>query len=113
MAKRKSSTFERLTSGKINRKQRKELMRRIYADDPGLEIVHRHLALLWFSEVGRDMSRWKAAPCLVSWLAISGSRVFWRGARKAHNRDGHLFRMAACSLDRSATPLGDYMCRIN
>jgi len=44
MAKRKQSTFERLTNGKLNRKQRKELIRRIHADDPGLEIVHPHSA---------------------------------------------------------------------
>jgi hypothetical protein len=43
MAKRKQSTFERLTSGKLNRKQRKDLGRRLRADDPGLEIVHRNV----------------------------------------------------------------------
>jgi hypothetical protein len=31
---------------------------------------------------------------------------------KAHNRAGQLFRMAAYSLDRSATPLGDYLRRM-
>lgn len=81
---------------------------------PGLEF----LALLLFSEVGRDMSRWKTAARFVSWLAlcpdndISGGRVLWRGSRKAHNRAGQLFRMAAYSLDRSATPLGDYLRRM-
>jgi len=81
---------------------------------PGMEF----LALLLFSEVGRDMSRWKTAACFVSWLAlcpdndISGGRVLWRGARKAHNRAGQLFRMAAYALDRSATPLGDYLRRM-
>jgi transposase len=44
MAKRKLSTFERLTNGKLNRKQRKELTRRLCAEDPGLEIVHRNAA---------------------------------------------------------------------
>jgi transposase len=49
---------------------------------PGLEF----LALLLFSEVGRDMSRWKTAACFVSWLAlcpdndISGGRVLWQSA---------------------------------
>jgi len=58
------------------------------------------------------------AACFVSWLAlcpdndISGGRVLGRGARKAHNRAGQLFRMAAYSLDRSATPLGDYLRRM-
>ncbi|MBV8550810.1 MAG: hypothetical protein JOY54_05885 [Acidobacteriaceae bacterium] len=45
MARRKEqSTFERLSSGKLNRKQRKELIRRIEAEDPGLEIVYRNAA---------------------------------------------------------------------
>ena len=39
MAKRKRSTFERLT-GPLNRKQRRELGRRLAAADPGLRIVH-------------------------------------------------------------------------
>ena len=41
---RKRSTFERLMSGKLNRKQRKEFARRLCSDDPGLEIVHPHAA---------------------------------------------------------------------
>jgi hypothetical protein len=40
MAKRKMSTFERLHSGKLNRRQRKELQQRLGAENPGLEIVH-------------------------------------------------------------------------
>jgi len=44
MAKREKSTFERLTSGRLNRKQRRELQRRLYSDDPGLEVVHRNAA---------------------------------------------------------------------
>jgi transposase len=45
MAKRKKqSTFERLRSGTLNRKQRKELTRRVCADHPGLEVVHRDVA---------------------------------------------------------------------
>src|ERR1700730_4698085 len=40
MKKRKNSTFERLQSGKLNRKQRKELQQRLYSADPGLEIVN-------------------------------------------------------------------------
>ena len=45
MAKRKQqSTFERLTSGKLNRKQRKELIRKIEVEDPGLQIIHQNVA---------------------------------------------------------------------
>jgi transposase len=44
MAKRKKSTFERLTKGKLNHKERKEFQRRLQSDDPGLEVVHPHAA---------------------------------------------------------------------
>ena len=40
MARRKKSTFERLTTGSLNRKQRRDLGRRLVSDDPGLRILH-------------------------------------------------------------------------
>jgi transposase len=76
------------------------------------------MVLTLFSEVGRDMSRWPAAGHFVSWLAlcpdndISGGRVPWRGMRKVQNRAGHLFRLAAFTLHRDQTPMGDYLRRM-
>jgi transposase len=58
MAKRKQSTCERLMSGRLNRKQRKELTRRIRSDDPGLEIVHQHVAGI---DIGNE-SHYVAVP---------------------------------------------------
>ena len=40
MAKRKMSTFERLKHGKLNRKQRRELIRQINSENSGLAVVH-------------------------------------------------------------------------
>jgi transposase len=59
MAKRKLSTFERLRSGKLNRTQRKELTRRICSDDPGLEVVHQHVAGI---DVGNESHYVAVAP---------------------------------------------------
>jgi transposase len=76
------------------------------------------MVLTLFSEVGRDMSRWKTAGHFVSWLAlcpdndITGGRVAWRGMRRVHNRAGALFRMAAYSLHHDQTPMGDYLRRM-
>ena len=76
------------------------------------------MVLTLFSEVGRDMSRWKTAGQFVSWLAlcpdndISGGRVLWRGRRRVHNRAGDLFRMAAYTLHHDKSPLGDYLRRM-
>lgn len=81
---------------------------------PGLMLM----VLTLFSEVGRDMSRWKTAGQFVSWLAlcpdndITGGRVAWRQMRKVHNRAGELFRMAAYSLHHDRSPLGDYLRRM-
>jgi transposase len=81
---------------------------------PGLMTI----VLMLFSEVGRDMSRWATAGKFVSWLAlcpdndISGGRVLWRGVRRAHNRTGELFRMAAYTLHRDQSELGNYLRRM-
>ena len=52
MAKRKKSTFERLTNGPLNRKQRRELGRRLVSDDPGLWIIHPNAGGI---DVGNEM----------------------------------------------------------
>jgi transposase len=44
MAKQKMSTFERLQSGKMNRKEKRELKRRFNAEDAALEVVHPNAA---------------------------------------------------------------------
>jgi transposase len=81
---------------------------------PGLMM----LVFMLFSEVGRDMSRWPTAGHFVSWLGlcpdndISGGKVLWRGGRRTKNRAGTLFRLAAHSLHRDKTPLGDYLRRM-
>jgi hypothetical protein len=59
MAKRKQSTFERLTTGRLNRKQRQELVRKLYSDDPGLEVVHAHAAGI---DVGHESHFVAVAP---------------------------------------------------
>jgi transposase len=81
---------------------------------PGLMM----LVFMLFSEVGRDMSRWPTAAHFVSWLGlcpdndISGGKILWRGARRTKNRAGTLFRLAAHSLHRDQTPMGDYLRRM-
>ena len=44
MAKREQSTFERLNNKNLNRKERRELHRRIFSDEPQLEILHPNAA---------------------------------------------------------------------
>jgi len=71
-----------------------------------------------YAEIGCDMSRWASPAQFVSWLAlcpdndVSGGRTLWRGMRKCKNRAAGILRMAAYSLHRSFTPLGDYLRRM-
>jgi transposase len=59
MADPKKSTFQRLTNGRLNRKQRRELERKLSAEDPGLEIVNRNVAGI---DVGNESHFVAVAP---------------------------------------------------
>jgi transposase len=100
MAKRKMSTFERLESGRLNRKQRRELERRVAAADPGLTIVHGNAGGI---DVGneshyvavapdrdpnpvREFGCWTAAlnemaewlkSCRIDTVAMQATGVYW------------------------------------
>jgi transposase len=100
MAKRKKSTFERLTSGRMNRAQRRELGRRVAASDPGLAIVHANAGGI---DVGneshfvavppdrdespvREFGCWTAAlnemaewlkSCRIDTVAMQATGVYW------------------------------------
>jgi len=100
MARRKQSTFERLQSGKLNRKQRKELMRKVAAEDPGLSILYGDVAGI---DVGneshmvsvptdrdeqpiREFGSWTQAlqelvcwlkACQIKWVVMQSTGVYW------------------------------------
>ena len=59
MMKPKKSTFQRLMRGPLNRKQRRELERKLSAEDPGLEIVNRNVAGI---DVGNESHFVAVAP---------------------------------------------------
>ena len=59
MAKREQSTFERLNNKDLNRKQRRELQRRISSDDPGMEILHPDAAGI---DIGNESHFVSVAP---------------------------------------------------
>lgn len=100
MSQRKMSTFERLNSGRMNRKQRRELARRVAASDPGLSIVHPHAAGIdvgnsshfaavpadrdplpvrefgfWTAELHK-MAEWLVA-CRIDTVALQSTGVYW------------------------------------
>jgi len=100
MRKRRMSTFERLNSGRITRKQRRELARRVAAADPGLSIVNPHAAGIdvgnashfaavppdrdstpvrefgfWTADLHK-MAAWLVA-CRIDTVAMQSTGVYW------------------------------------
>src|ERR1019366_1105024 len=100
MTKRRMSTFERLESGRLNRKQRRVLERQVAAADPGLTIVHTNAGGI---DVGneshyvavpsdrdpnpvREFGCWTAAlnemaewfkSCRIDTVAMQATGVYW------------------------------------
>jgi len=70
------------------------------------------------SEAGTDMSKWSNENYFTSWLGlapntkISGGKIISSRIIKKTNYAGLAFRMAAISLYKSKTPLGDFYRRI-
>ena len=109
MAKQKRSTFERLRSK--NRKERRELQRRLSSDDPGLEILHPNAAGIdigneshfvaappgvdaepvrefgsWTSDLER-MAQWLKS-CGVKTVAMQSTGVYWIAAYDVLEKHG-------------------------
>ena len=100
MKKRKMSTFERLNSSRMNRKQRRELGRQVAAADPGLSIVNPNAAGIdvgnashfvavppdrdpqpvrefgfWTADLHK-MAEWLVA-CRIDTVALQSTGVYW------------------------------------
>jgi transposase len=111
MAKRKTSTFERLHSGKMNRKERKELHQRLCAEDAGLEVVHPDSAGIdvgnashfvavppdrdeqpvrefgsWTADL-RRMAEW-LKRCGIRTVAMQSTGVYWVAVQEILEREG-------------------------
>jgi len=111
MNKRKLSTFERLTQGRMNRKQRKELARRLYSEDPGLEVVHRNAAGIdvgneshfvavapgWDAQPVQEFGSWTAdlkrmaewlKSCQVKSVVMQSTGVYWIAVHEVLEKAG-------------------------
>jgi len=112
MARRKLSTFERLQRGeRLNRKERREVQRRLNLDDPGLEIMNRDAAGI---DVGneshfvsvpadrdpqpiREFGSWTAAleemaqwlkQCRIRTVVMQSTGVYWIALHDVLQRHG-------------------------
>lgn len=79
--------------------------------------INGSTALEIISEAGTDMSKWKSAGHFAAWLnlapntKITGGRNISSKIPKKKNKAGQCFKMAASSLWKDKTPLGDYYRR--
>jgi transposase len=82
---------------------------------PGLSVLTVHTLL---SEVGPDLSSFRSASAFCSWLGLcpdnekSGGKVLAARTRKVKSRAALAFRLAANSLHRSQSYLGNYFRRM-
>ena len=113
MAKRKMSTFERLRSGKMNRKQRQEFQQRLYAEDTGWEVVHPDAAGIDIGNASpfvavppdrderpvREFGSWTAdLHALARWLKASGVTTV------AMESTGVYFALSSALIGRDQVP---------
>lgn len=74
-------------------------------------------ALEFVSEVGKDMSKWPTENHFTSWLntvpntKVSGGKIISSKMMKKKHRAGQSLRMAASTLYRSNSPLGEFFRR--
>lgn len=80
--------------------------------------IHEAIALEFISETGIDTSKWQSSKHFAAWLnlapntKITGGKVFSSRIMKKKNKAGLVLRIAASSLARNKTPIGDYHRRM-
>ncbi len=79
-----------------------------------IEGISEITALELVSEIGTDMGKWKNSKHMAAWLNVSpntkitGGKVISSKMQKKKNHAGQTLRMAASTLTKSKSPLGDY-----
>lgn len=79
-----------------------------------IEGISEITALELVSEIGTDMGKWKNSKHMAAWLNVSpntkitGGKVISSKMQKKKNHAGQALRMAASTLTKSKSPLGDY-----
>jgi len=82
---------------------------------PGISVLRVQTIL---AELGGDVSKFRCAGAFSSWMGlcpdndITGGKVVWSGTRKVKNRVALTLRMAAQSLQNSASALGAFYRRM-
>src|SRR4030095_14060683 len=78
---------------------------------PGISVLHVQTVV---AEVGPDLSKFRSASAFSSWMGlcpdreISGGKVLRQRTRRVKNRLALALRMAAQSLQKSQSALGEF-----
>jgi transposase len=97
---------------------RQELYKKFGVDLTAVEGVSIQTVLAFLGEVGTDVEKFPSAEHFASWLGlcpdnrITGGRTHAAHTRKVNNRLATALRMAAQSLHRSKSGLGDWFRRL-
>jgi transposase len=97
---------------------RRLLFQKFGVDLTAVDGVNTHVGLVLLSEVGTTVSKFATAEHFASWLCLcpdnrkSGGRHLSVTVRPGANRLATALRLAARSLHRSDTPLGDWYRRL-
>jgi hypothetical protein len=102
---------------KIDEGLRQSLYRKVGVDLTAIESIGTSVALTVVTEVGPDLSRFDTEKHFCSWLGlcpehrITGGKILSSHTRQVVNRLSDALRLAATSLERSASALGAYYRR--
>jgi transposase len=97
---------------------RAECYRVLGVDLTQVDGINAHLIQVLTAEVGTDLGRFRSASAFASWMGlspkpeVSGGKILRARTAKNPNRVAMAFRMAANSLLKNQSPLGDCFRRL-
>jgi transposase len=103
---------------RCDEKTRQHLFEKFGVDLTAVDPVNVQTAYVFLSEVGPDVSKFETADHFVSWLGVcpnnrkTGGRHIGVAVRAVANRLATALRLAAHSLHRVESPLGDWFRRL-
>jgi hypothetical protein len=103
---------------RCDEKTRQHLFEKFGVDLTAVDAVNVQTAYVFLSEAGSDLSKFETADHFASWLGLcpnnrkTGGRNIGVATRAVANRLSTALRMAAQSLNRVESPLGDWFRRM-
>lgn len=103
---------------RCDEKTRQHLFEKFGVDLTAVDAVNVQTAYVFLSEAGSDLSKFETAEHFASWLGLcpnnrkTGGRNIGVATRAVANRLSMALRMAAQSLNRVESPLGDWFRRM-